>query len=353
MAPIVLIVTLLFASSAGARVPVPMVGTWVSAEARQALEAGEQRALGCILTIDERPLEVREACDGVERAWPKVRFSSLGQAGLQIRSEDPEDAAGVVRTIVSRAGAPDELEVRVEVPGGAREFRRLYRLDAGRLAALETAQIVQGRLVGQWKTDDGGALAFGPDGTFSFQGEQGRFQVEAGFETAAGAWGALTLQPQEGQVRQYLLHGAGWRVGLAEVPRDLELRLPSDVPAPVEVAEAVEEAESVEVDGVAIPLPPRAPSHWAVVAPWEEEPQVTLWLTRQAPEQMAAAERAEAKAEATGEPGAEVDGEVAEEPPPIAQPIVPARRRACGCGAGEAGLLALVAVPLWRRKRCT
>jgi hypothetical protein len=232
-------------------------------------------------------------------------------------------------------------------------------------------------LVGQWKTDDGGALVFGPDGTFSFQGEQGRFQVEAGFETAAGAWGALTLQPQEGQVRQYLLHGAGWRVGLAEVPRDLELRLPSDVPAAVEeepaparglhgtglglrpvdvpgeepregaeaaeAVEAVEAEESVEVDGVAIPFPPRGPSHWAVVAPWEEEPQVTLWLTRQAPEQMAAKERAEA----------EVDGEVAEEPPPIAQPIVPARRRACGCGAGEAGLLALVAVPLWRRKRCT
>lgn len=379
MAPFVLIFTLLFASSAGARVEVPVVGVWVSAEARQALEAGEQRALGCYLTIDERPLEVRETCDGVERAWPRVRLSAMGATGLQIRSPEPAEEGELVRTLISRPGAPDELEVRIQAPGGAREFRRLYRLDERRLDALETVELVQRRLVGRWNADDGGALAFLPDGTYTFHGERGTFRVEAGFETEAGAWGALFLEPEDGQRRRYLLHGAGWRIGLAEVPRDVELRLPSDVEPEDPAEEVVEGAaaddpwsdrgaegleadeptaaphheapELVHVGGVAIPLPRRAPAKWAVVGFREVEPEVTLWLTRQAEDAQAV--------EARDADGLSPEGEAIlaeaeeEEPPPIAQPIVPAKRRVCGCGAAEGALALVLLVPAWRRKRCT
>lgn len=313
------------ALEAQARVRVPMVGTWVSSEARQALDAKEQREIGCYLTVEEEPLRVVERCDGVERPWPRPRLESPGSNVLEIHSQEE----GIRRRLVARAGAPTEIEVSAQEEGGEIELRRLYRLNPARIRSLENLAITQSRLVGTWRTDEGGAFTFSPDGTFSASGEAGRFRVDAGFESEGGAWGLLHLLPEGGVPRRYLLHGAGVRIGLAEVPQDLDLHLPEEEGPPDPEEGAPDEEREVVIEGISIPLPAQKRAS-RVVPAWEEEPAVGLWLSRSR------------KAEAAT---------VAEEPPdpeqpPISQPILSNKRRICGCASSEGALSLAALLPL-------
>jgi len=97
------------------------------------------------------------------------------------------------------------------------------------------------------------------------------------------------------------------------------------------------EAEAVVVEGVRIPLPEEEDEPEVAVLPaGVEEPEPRIWFDRARP---LAAEAASGNGEDPGEK----EGE-AEEPPPIARPIRPARK--CGCQAGEAAA-GLVLVGPW------
>lgn len=326
---------LLFATPAFARAPVSLEGTWVSAEARRLLQSGQSGDPGCYLKVSAEGSVVESCADGVRR-WPRVSESVTATAA-ELRSEG---ADGVRRAVV-RAGAPAEMELRIEA-GDSVEFRRLYRLDPRHSRELGDLVLVRDRLLGEWTTEDGVSLRFGGDGTYVFGGDAGRYRLKGGFLTPGGAQGVLYLQPESGgPTRRYLLHGRGHRLGLAEIPLDVELLLPDkarqdefargsegSIDAAVEEGEEPQRepgTEVVVVEGVRIPLPEEEDEPvLAVLPPGVEEPEPRIWLDRAIPP-------AEEIAKDEGEVHGDEEGE---EPPPIAQPIRPARR--CGCQAAEA-----------------
>lgn len=298
----------------GAQAALSPEGIWVTAEARRILQAGTTGDPGCTLIVAKERVE--ESCEATPFLWPSPRFGREGGI-IEIRS----DGLDANRRLILRPGAPSELEVRIEREG-EREFYRLYRLEERHRAALETLVQVRDHLLGEWETEDGVALHFGADGSYRFGGDVGRFRAEGGFLTEAGAWIALFFEPEAGPVRRYLVHGRGQRIGLAEVPRDVDLLLPA--PTIEEEAED-EEAEEVVVEGIAIPLPGGAPLTGRILPRDVEEPAVGIWLERPAPPPM----------EENPEELEEEEGD--EETPAIAQPIRPARK--CGCGSAEGGAL--------------
>lgn len=308
-------------------------GAWVSAEARRLLQEGRAGDPGCYLVVTEEGSAVEESCAEATFPWPSVSVTRSGST-IEIRSVD----ADLARRLVLRPGAPSELEVRIE-RGGESDFHRLYRLEDRYLPALETLRQVRDHLLGDWETEDGVELTLGGDGSYRFGGDVGRFRAEGGFLTEAGAWVALFFEPEGGgPVRRYLLHGRGERIGLAEVPRDVELL----VAAPEAEAEPEEkEAEEVVVEGIAIPLPTPSSAEHRVLPPGVEEPAPRIWLQRPTPKD----EEGKVAERETSEPG-EGDAEL----PAIAQPIRPVR--SCGCAASEAGFFGAVLLPgLWLARR--
>lgn len=322
-----LLVAWLFAMPAWGQVGLSPEGTWVSAATRRLAQSGEGGDPGCFLQISEEGWVVEENCSEIPTRWPSVKVTTSPSA-VEIRSEGSEEQ----RRLVLRAGAPAEMELMVE-RGGEREFFRLYRLDDRFLPALRSLALVRDRLLGAWETEDGVPFRLRADGSYVFGGDLGRFRAEGGFSTEGGAWGALFLEPEAGgPIRRYLLHGSGSRLGLAEVPRDMDLLLPSHL----EAEDEEEVVEEVVVEGVAIPLPSRPSEPTAVFPPGAEEPTVGIWLVRSSPTPLDEAQEEEPLAE--------------EEVPAIAQPIRPARK--CGCGTAEAGLgVGLLLPALWLARR--
>jgi len=365
--------SVLFATSASAGALLSLEGIWVSAEARRLVQAGGSGDPGCFLEVSAEGSVLENCAEGIHR-WPRVT-ESVTPGAAELRSESPDG----VRHAVVRAGAPAEMELRIE-QGGTVEYRRLYRLDPRHLPALRNLVLVRDRLLGDWTTEDGVPLRFDADGTYVFGGDAGRYRLRGGLSTPGGAWGVLFFEPKHGgPTRRYLLHGRGHRLGLAEIPLDVELVLPepgseasregeegarsavgTEEPAQEEVrAEAAvgerprdgreagaavgerpyeeREAEAVVVEGVRIPLPEEEDEPEVAVLPaGVEEPEPRIWFDRARP---LAAEAASGNGEDPGEK----EGE-AEEPPPIARPIRPARK--CGCQAGEAAA-GLVLVGPW------
>lgn len=330
---------LLVATPAAARAPLSLEGVWVSAETRRWVQSGQTGDPGCFLEVSEGP-QVEENCaEGIYR-WPRVSQTTTA-ASVELVWEGVDGP----RRAVVRAGTPSEMELRIDRDGEL-EYRRFYRLDARHLRGLRNLALARDRLVGEWTTEDGVSLSFRPDGTYAFGGDVGRYRVAGGFTTAGGAFGALFLEPEQGgPVRRYLLHGEGARLGLAEVPRDMDLLLLPE--AEEDEAEEVEPAEeggagAVVLDGVEIPLPSEEEGPTSVLPPGAEEPAPRIWFDRRS--ETATAERA---------PEDEISEEESapEEPPPIARPIKPARK--CGCQAAEAGAGLGLLVPwlVWRARR--
>lgn len=309
-------------------------GTWVAAEARRLVQSGESGDPGCFLQVSEGGRVVEESCSEIPFHWPSPSVSRTGRA-IEIRSV----GADAIRRLVLRPGAPSEIEVMVE-RGGEQEFYRLYRLDDASLPALRSLALVRDRLIGEWETEDKVPLQVRADGRYVFGGDTGRYRAEGGFRTAGGAWGALFLEPETGgPIRRYLLHGREERLGLAEVPRDVELLLPSQH-AVEEEGEAPSAEEEVVIEGIAIPLPGGSAAEMPlpVLPPGVEEPMVRIWFERARP------------SSEVEEVHVEEEEPVEEEVPAIAQPIRPAR--SCGCGAGEAGVALGLAIPwLWLTSR--
>lgn len=312
------------AGTASAQVGLSPEGVWVTAEARRLLGEGRTGDPGCHLVVAEGGTAVEEDCAEGRLRWPAV--SVVRNVGaVEIRSE----GADAVRRLVLRPGAPSELEVHVE-RDGERSFHRLYRLEPRHRPALDTLVLVRDRLLGSWETGDGVEVVFDGQGRYRFGGDVGRFRVEAGFVTELGAWAALHFEPEAGgPVRRYLVHGEGERLGLAEVPRDVDLLVAPPAPdSEPEVGDVV-----VVVEGVSIPVPGTAPAAGRVLPPHLEEPAPGIWLRRPVARDHVAAE---AEPEEIEPPA---------EPPPIAQPIRPAR--SCGCAASEAGAFALILPAFW------
>lgn len=327
----------LLASPVAARASLSLEGVWVSAETRRWLQSDQTGDPGCFVEVSAEGPQVEENCaEGIYRV-PRVTQTASGSAVELVW----EGVDGTRRAVV-RAGTPSEMELRIDRDGQL-EYRRLYRLDARHLRGLRNLALARDRLVGEWTTEDGVSLAFRPDGTYAFGGDVGRYRVAGGFTTAGGAFGALVLEPERGgPTRRYLLHGQGARLGLAEVPRDVDLVLPTEEPAEVE-ARGEGGAEAVVLDGVEIPLPSEEGERpIAVLPPGVEEPTPRIWFDRKSEP---AVEQRSPEAEPTEEASA------VEEPPPIARPIKPARK--CGCQAAEAGAGLGLLVPwlVWRARR--
>src|SRR5262249_38668974 len=189
--------------------PAP-TGTWVPPEVKRSLERGERGALPCFLTVSP-DLSAVESCGPESVAWGQGHASTEvpGATAIVFEGEPP-------RRILHRPGVPQEIVVEVGGEDGGQSVRRLYLLPPQLAAALSSRQVEARLFGGRLQAQGGGAIAFGPDGRYSWSGERGSYHVDAA-AAPPGTVGVLVLDPESGAPRAYGVVEESGRIGLSPI----------------------------------------------------------------------------------------------------------------------------------------